>query len=353
MFGTADPGVAGFEPFWMRCQDVFYRGQAIRHIVTLIIGISIIVWMGWAQDTLSPSFPGRHRIQVVSSMDGSSQDSCLILPSGYVHLSSPIPLVVVLHTWSDDCEQRLSDWESEADQRGWFYLFPNFRGKNDKPEACGSTLAQMDILDAVQWVKRHYSVDSERIYLGGVSGGGHMTLLMVGCHPEVWTAASAWVGITDLRDWFQTHSGDKYGEMLCQCMGGIPGANKEVDRQYRARSPLTFLANGACVPVDLAAGRHDGHQGSVPITHSLRAFNEIAREVEPGSQISREEIEQLSQPDGHLVTPRFSDLVSDASLGREIFLRRTAGSSRITIFEGGHEGIASAAFNWFDGHPTR
>jgi len=306
-----------------------------------------------AEDLSLPSQPGRHRIQVTSTLDGSSQSVYLVLPSGYVISASALPLVVVLHSWSNNFEQRLSDWENEAEKRGWLYLFPDFRGRNDKPEACGSVLAQTDILDAVEWVKRHYKVNPHRVYLGGVSGGGHMTMLMAGCHPGVWTAASAWVGISDLVDWYQTHSGDRYGEMLRQCMGGPPGASQEVDEEYRKRSPLTFLAGSVDVPLDLAAGRHDGHQGSVPIVHSLRAFNEIARVLDPVNVVRQEEIEQLSRPDGKLESPLASDLVSDTSLGREIFLRRTVGLSRITIFEGGHEGIASAAFSWFDSHPAR
>ena len=321
-------------------------------VLILVLGISCLCSIGVTQEEPTPFQPGRYKIQFVSSADGSIQESYLILPSGFVQAASSIPLVVVLHTWSNDLEQRFPDWESEAEKRGWLYLFPNFRGKNDNPEACGSNLARWDILDAVDWVRRHYAVDPSRIFLGGTSGGGHMTMLMVGCHPEVWTAASAWVGISDLADWYRIHSSDKYGEMLRQCMGGPPGASKDVDEEYRKRSPVMFLAKGVRVPLDLAAGRHDGHQGSVPIVHSIRAFNELAKVIQPLSMIHQEEIDQLSRSNGRLENPEPSDRVSDASLGREIFLRRTAGPSRITIFEGGHEGIASAAFSWFDSHPA-
>jgi len=55
------------------------------------------------------------------------------------------------------------------------------------------------VFDAVAWMKKNYNIDDKRIYLTGSSGGGHMTLQMVGNHPELWAAASAWVGISDLR----------------------------------------------------------------------------------------------------------------------------------------------------------
>jgi dipeptidyl aminopeptidase/acylaminoacyl peptidase len=317
----------------------------------LIVSALAVARMGVAQEAPPPNQPGRYRVQVISSIDGSLQHSYLILPSGFIAQASPIPLVVVLHSWSNDLEQRLPDWEAEAEARGWLYLFPNFRGGNDKPEACGSALAQTDILDAILWVKRHYPVDPHRVYLGGISGGGHMTMLMVGCHPETWTAASAWVGISDLREWYQTHATGRYGGMMRQCMGGPPGVSTEVDEEYRNRSPLTFLAKGAQVPLDLAAGCKDGHQGSVPISHSLNAFNELARVIDSGNLISLEEINQLLRLNGRLENPASTDTVADASFGREILLRRTVGPSRVTIFEGGHEGIASAAFAWFDCHP--
>jgi hypothetical protein len=40
----------------------------------------------------------------------------------------------------------------------------------------------------------------------------------------------------------------------------------------------------------------------------------------------------------------------DESYGRGIHLRRMAGRSRVTIFEGGHEGIPEAAVAWLALH---
>ena len=56
--------------------------------------------------------------------------------------------------------------------RGWLYLFPHFRGRHNHPLGCGSQTAQQDILDALDWVREHYPVDRDRIYLTGMSGGG-------------------------------------------------------------------------------------------------------------------------------------------------------------------------------------
>ena len=277
------------------------------------------------------------------------QPTYVILPTNYEQDKLSRPLVVSLHSWSGNLEQRGEDLEAAADKRGWIYLFPNFRGRNDHPEACGSTLAQQDILDATEFAVQQYRVDRSRIYLTGASGGGHMTMLMAGRHPEPWAAASAWVGISDLAAWHQKHAKGGYGEMMRKSCGGAPQDSPKIDREYRLRSPLTHLHRIGRLPIDIAAGIHDGHTGSVPIRHSLLAFNEIAKAAKQ-TTISEREMQELSTPKGRLTKPLDTDKVVDASFGREIHLRRHCGASRVTIFEGGHEGIAEATISWLAQH---
>lgn len=290
----------------------------------------------------------RVRIEVASSLDASSQRAYLIVPDRAGD-DAPRPLLVALHPWSGDVESRDEPLEKAATARGWIYLWPHFRGPNDRPEACGSQLAQQDILDAVAWVAERYPVDPRRIYLTGSSGGGHMTMLMAARHPQVWAAASAWVGISDLAAWHERHAAGRYGQMLRRCCGGPPGASEEVDAEYRARSPLTWLAAARELPLDLAAGVHDGHTGSVPIAHSLLAFNVVARAA-GAETITDDEITQLSRPDGRLDQPDKGDVGFDPVWGRAYYLRRMAGPVRVTVFEGGHEGLAEAAVDWLSRH---
>jgi len=289
------------------------------------------------------------KVLITSSADGSQQPSYVILPAGFDSADGPVPLIVSLHQWSGDLENRNRPLEILAEERGWIYLFPNFRGPNNNPAACGSELAQQDILDAVDWVKENYSVDSKRVYLTGNSGGGHMTMLMVGRHPKIWAAASAFVGISDLAAWHQKHVHRRYGMMLEAACGGAPGSSPAVDEQYRKRSPLTYLHRAAEVPLEVAAGVHDGYTGSVPIRHSLEAFNTIA-EAAKETLITDAEIEQISRKNGRLDNPLASDQVDDETFGRAIYLRRTAGPARVTIFEGGHEGIPTATIAWLEKH---
>jgi poly(3-hydroxybutyrate) depolymerase len=297
-----------------------------------------------------PSDAGRReRIHVTSSLDGTEQPCYLMLPEGFRPDGPPLPLLVSLHTWSGNVEQRDAKMEEEALGRGWIYLWPHFRGPNKSPDACGSEKAQQDILDAVDWVLERYPVDRGRIYLTGASGGGHMAMLMAGRYPQRWTAVSAWVGISDLAAWHARHAKSRYGQMIRASCGGAPGESPAIDQQYRLRSPKTWLDRAVEVPLDLGAGVHDGHKGSVPIRHTLDAFNVVAA-AQGLSGVAEEEIAQLSRPNGRLERPQPSDQQQDGALGRAVYLRRTAGKARVTIFEGGHERVAPAAAEWLARH---
>ena len=300
----------------------------------------------------APDEGQRLKISVPSSIDGTKQPCYLILPERFRPDSPPVPLLVSLHTWSGDVEQRDREMEEEANRRGWIYLWPHFRGPNKAPEACGSEKAQQDILDAVDWVLEHYPIDRKRIYLTGASGGGHMAMLLAGRYPQRWTAVSAWVGISDLAAWHARHAKSRYGEMLRASCVGAPGESPEIDEQYRLRSPKTWLDRAVEVPLDLAAGVHDGHKGSVSIRHTLDAFNVVAA-AQGLPVVTEQEIAELSRPNGRLEHPQASDQDKAPALGRAIYLRRTAGKARVTIFEGGHERVARAAAEWLAKHVQR
>ncbi|HBO45464.1 MAG TPA: prolyl oligopeptidase [Planctomycetaceae bacterium] len=266
--------------------------------------------------------------------------------------TKPAPLLVFLHSWSTDYTEDYSEWVDEAVKRDWIYLQPNFRGPNKRPEACGSKLARQDILDAIDHIMATRKVDASRVYLAGVSGGGHMSLLMAGHHPGRFSAVSAWVGLGDIGEWyrFQTRSGvpSRYAKMIVASLGGAPGASKEIDARYRDRSPVFHLHRIGDLPIDLSAGVRDGKEGEVPIHQTLDAFNVIAK-AGNHETIAPAEIDELWTAE-RLSKPRESDTVEDSVLGREILLRRIAGPSRVTIFDGAHEGLAAPAVAWLEKH---
>lgn len=284
---------------------------------------------------------GVREVHYKSSADHTQQPAMFYAPTKH----EAVPLLVVLHTWHGDYKQ--TDQSACADwcvRNHWAYLHPDFRGPSTRPEATGSELVIQDIADGVDYAKRAMKIDESRIYLLGTSGGGYTALLMAGRRPKLWAGVSAWVPISDLAAWYDELkiSGREDCEDVSRSCGGPPGVSEEVDREYRARSPLSYLKHARGLPLDINAGIRDGHEGSVPISHSLRAFNAVAAsEDRIAADDIRFFVEKAAVPQ-HLQQP-----LSDRAYGdkRPLF-RRTSGAVRVTIFQGGHELIARAALEW-------
>ena len=288
--------------------------------------------------TVSSLGAGLHRIEVRSTADGSMQPSYLAVPASSADASGRMPLVVMLHTWNSDLEARYTRIEGDVVPRGWLALTPNFRGQNNHPEACGSLLAQQDILDAVAWVRSRFPADEKRIYLIGWSGGGFMAMLMAARYPNMWAAASAGAGISDLRAWYEQHQTDTFGSDLRRCFGGAPSDSESVARRYRDQSPITYLRPGLGVPLDLAAGKDDPE---VSVRHTLEAFRALAPDA-----LSEQEIANLLADAASL--PSIED--AESLIPRRLYLRRTAGQVRATVFDGKHEWFYRSSLRWLEQH---
>lgn len=258
------------------------------------------------------------------------------------------PLVVALHTWSYDHSAHYDEYCRAAEKWDWHLIFPKFRGPNFLPEGCGSDLVVSDLEDAVSYMKKVCDVDPDRIYLTGGSGGGHCSLLMAGRRPDLWTAVSSWCPISDIAAWHAQCKGGKehgYAEHIEQACGGDPSESEQAKLQCVLRSPLTWLPNAAAagLTVDISTGIHDGHTGSVPVSHAFNAFNILAAdsgkfsEDEIGSMVREEKIPHDLQYDG-----------TDPAFGEKhpVLLRRQSANARITIFEGGHNIFPEIAFEW-------
>jgi poly(3-hydroxybutyrate) depolymerase len=255
-------------------------------------------------------------------------------------------LLVGLHTWSGDYRQTMSIPYAEwCIEKGWVFVHPDFRGPNRRPEATGSEAAVQDIVDAVDYAKSRAAVDTSRIYLVGVSGGAYSSLLLAGRHPEIWAGVSAWVPLTDLKEWYVdcTQSGERYGAEILASVGGDPTSDPQAAEECRRRSPLTYLAQAAGVPIDLNAGIHDGHTGSIPIDHSLRAYNLLAK---PEDRIAEEAVAHLVK-EATVPESMKERTPADPLYGeKKVLLRRQSNNIRLTLFEGGHEIIPNAALEW-------
>jgi len=303
--------------------------------LTLIPLFSLAAPKGWPEKIQG--------IKYLSTADQTQQSALFYVPP---HKDKPRPLLVGLHTWSGDYRQTMSvPYAKWCIEKKWNFIHPNFRGPNRRPEATGSELVVEDILGAVEYAKKNALVDENRIYLIGASGGGYASLLMAGRAPKIWAGVSAWVPISDLAKWHAETSARKmkYARDIELSIGGKPVAGSKALAEARKRSASTYLSDAKGVNLDINAGITDGHNGSVPISHSLEAFNILAAKKD---RISTELIKGFTQT-AKVPKVLLGQAPTDSSYGEKtVRFRRDSGNVRVTIFQGGHEIIAPAALQW-------
>ncbi|MBI4977228.1 MAG: prolyl oligopeptidase family serine peptidase [Spirochaetes bacterium] len=290
-----------------------------------------------------PGWPaGVKKIVYHSDADATEQPALFYRPDA----TEPVPLLVALHTWGGNYMQAEPEYAKWCIAHGWAMLHPNFRGPNNNPEACGSEHAVKDILSAVTYAKTLANIDQTRVYLVGASGGGHMAMLMAGRSPETWAAVSAWCGISDLKEWYvQTRAAKlNYADMLKKVCSGTPGESSSVDDEYARRSPIIYIASAKKLPLDINAGIHDGHTGSVPVSHSLLAYNMAAAEAD---RIPADDIDFMTA--NRSVPTKYQKPENDPYYGKApVLFRKISGNTRISVFDGGHVIIHAAALAWLE-----
>ena len=205
----------------------------------------------------------QQEIYIKSTLDATLQPS-LFFKSKSVEKR---PLLVGLHTWSFDRFNQIANMLPMAEKYNFNLLLPEFRGKNTPAnpncqQACGSALAKQDIKDAIDYLIENDLVDKDNIFLLGLSGGGHMALLMAGMCPEYFKAIGAFVPITDLTKWAQENT--YYSPHILACC-----TNED---EMRKRSPIRYIDTIAKANLKIFHGKADP---VVPVTHSITLFNAL------------------------------------------------------------------------------
>jgi hypothetical protein len=270
---------------------------------------------------------------VTSSQDHRSQK----LYAWRSTASTPQPLIISLHTWSGNYKQ-IDSLANEAKTRNWNYIHPDFRGPNERPEAGGSDLVINDLDDAIDWAIRRFKVDTTRIYVVGVSGGGYATLCAYARLKHTVASFTAWVPISDLGAWYYESLvlNKKYAGNVLAVTKSLPGLlnQPEIDRRSPlfCKVPARRLKN---TPLTILAGVHDGHgKNSVPVTQSMLYYNKLLRDkgvTGEGNLIPEKDMRIL------LTQQRFPLKDSSYIGGRLIYYQRQYENIKLVLFEGGHE----------------
>jgi acetyl esterase/lipase len=284
-------------------------------------------------------------ITYLSAADNTRQPMMFYKPQR----DEPRPLLVALHSWSNNYRQKESAIYAEwCIANDWIFIHPNFRGPNTKPEATGSELVIGDVLSAIHYAKANARVDESRIYAVGWSGGGYLGLLLAGRAPELWAGVSAWVPISDLVAWYEESQrlGTKYVREIAASCGGNPAGQEAASDECRNRSPLTYLERARNVAIDINHGIRDGRSNGdpVPVRQSLNAFNLLAA---PQDRLTEDQITYFTR-EAQVPATLPSETTDPTYGGLRILFRRQSGNARITIFDGAHDKNTEAAFRWLN-----
>ena len=289
------------------------------------------------------SAPQVKTIGIESSADSTVQPA-LFYDSGTDHKK---PLLVVLHSWSDNYRQKYSIpygvWSVAND---WVFIHPDYRGVFNNPKATGSELAVRDILDAVEYAEKNAKIDPSRIYLVGFSGGAMMALVMAGRYPELWTAVAAWVPIFNLKDWYPYVSrfpNRHYrGHIIASC-GGEPRNGSAAEEECNRRSPSTYVKNAKGKKLRIYIG-HGIHDDFAQPGNSLEAYNELAKTEDRIPEEAIKYIDSKGELPGDLAGDYFDESYQDA--GKPLLFRRESENVTVSLFRGGHDVLYGVGLQW-------
>ena len=127
----------------------------------------------------------------VAAPDGTKQKTPWYVPKS-VERGKPAPLMLALHGTEMDGRDERERWRATADAIGMVVVAPTAVVRD---EGYGFTAAERAAaLSALRWARRRFDVDENRIFVSGVSRGGHMTWDLGSRNPGTFAALVPIIG---------------------------------------------------------------------------------------------------------------------------------------------------------------
>ncbi len=162
---------------------------AAREDVTLALWIELMRGFG----DFEAFGPGQHRHEAQLPVDGALESTELFVyqPPSY-RPDTPAPLLLAAHGTGGSGRRQIAPWRAVADQLGMLVLAPSEAGSNEGYDF--SRRERHAALAAVRWLRRRWNVDENRVFLTGVSRGGHLVWDLATRFPDRWAAAAPLIG---------------------------------------------------------------------------------------------------------------------------------------------------------------
>lgn len=137
--------------------------------------------------------PGTRVVEVELDVLGAIERTpvALHVPRGY-EVGAPAPLLLVLHWTGGTGPQAIGTWRELADELGLALCAPSETGANT---GYGYTPRERAVaLAALRWARREVDVDEDRVFVTGVSRGGHLAWDLLLRYPDLWAGAAPMIG---------------------------------------------------------------------------------------------------------------------------------------------------------------
>jgi poly(hydroxyalkanoate) depolymerase family esterase len=189
-------------------------------LICFFIGFKLFSQTGW---------------NAVSSF-GSNPGNLAMYSYAPVSLPANAPLVIVMHGCTQSAAQYASEsgWNVLADQHQFYTVYPEQNSTNnnskcfnwflygDQNRGQGEAASIKQMLD---YMKTHFSIDTNKIYVTGLSAGACMTNVMMASYPEVFKKGAVMAGTpfksatsaltaSNAMYGFVTHTASQWGDSV-------------------------------------------------------------------------------------------------------------------------------------------
>ncbi|WP_207586663.1 prolyl oligopeptidase family serine peptidase [Halomontanus rarus] len=200
-------------------------------------------------ETISDSSMIRARAQSYPTDEGEEARALMYIPE----VAEPAPAVAIVYGGNRGVYRSFDGLTQLLVAHGYVVC---------KPAMIGDPYSKREHTDfaaAGQWLSEHESVDCNRIAVYGHSHGGYNAYAQAVWNPDVWTAAIAYNGLTDL----ETLATEE--DSLWNLRENMPDYNDSPET-WRGLSPITD-ADSMSVPLLMLHGRNDP---AVPVLQARR-----------------------------------------------------------------------------------
>lgn len=155
--------------------------------------------------------------------------------------TNKIPLVLVLHGCSESAKgvSELTGWNKLADLHNFIVVYPQQKLANN-PNLCFNWFLEEDInkgsgecesiYEMITYAKKNYKIDSNNIYITGLSAGAAMSTVMASTHPQTFKMVAIFAGGA-----YKVQS--KASESLKAMKGRVDITQEELVKRVKEQNP--------------------------------------------------------------------------------------------------------------------